>query len=160
MASYDIKRCPSCNQPYEKNFYSGKPKPEEKIRYGSPIKVCSFCKKEFIDEDYKEIAIEGIPNENDYKRFQSGTILYTISSFAMAFFSFIFDFQLLPILFVILGIIIIGSDIISYNKRLNHLEKEKAASRERLNNPNYALRLLQHGYRVPQEFLPKEDTEH
>ena len=24
MATYDIKRCPSCNQPYEKNFYSGK----------------------------------------------------------------------------------------------------------------------------------------
>ena len=157
MASYDIKRCPTCNQPYEKNFYSGKPKPEEKIRYGSPIKVCKYCKKEFIDSDYKEIALEGVPNQEDYKRFTKGTIAYTIASFVMAFFFYIFDFRFLPILFIILGVIIIGSDMISYQKRQKYLEKEILESRKRLEDPLYALRLMHHGYKVPMEYLPKEE---
>lgn len=157
MASYDIKRCPACNQPYEKNFYSGKPKPEEKIRYGSPIKVCKYCKKEFIDSDYKEIALEGVPNKENFERFTKGTISYTIASFVMAFFAYIFDFKLLPVIFIALGLIIIGSDILSYNKRLKHLEKEITESKKRMSDPQYALRLMQHGYKVPFEYLPKED---
>ena len=157
MASYDIKRCPACNQPYEKNFYSGKPKPEEKIRYGSPIKVCKYCKKEFIDSDYIEIALEGVPNQEDYKRLTKGTIAYTIASFVMAFFFYIFDFCFLPILFVILGVIIIESDLTSYKKRQKHLEKEILESRKRMEDPQYALRLMQHGYKVPMEYLPKEE---
>ena len=124
MASYDIKRCPSCNQPYEKNFYSGKPKPEEKIRYGSPIKVCKYCKKEFIDSDYKEIALEGVPNKEEYNRFTKGTILYTVLAFAMAYFAWVFEFSVLPFVFIVLGVIIIGSDIVTYTKRQKHLEKE------------------------------------
>lgn len=159
MASYDIKRCPACNQPYEKNFYAGKPKPEEKIRYGSPIKVCKYCKKEFIDQDYKEIELEGVPNKEDYERFTKGTILYTVLSFAMAFFAFLFEFKFLPILFVVLGIIIIGSDILTYSKRLKHLEKETLASKERLSDPEYAKRLVEHGYRVPERYLAKTTTE-
>ena len=107
MASYDIKRCPACNQPYEKNFYSGKPKPEEKIRYGSPIKVCKYCKKEFIDSDYKEIALEGVPNKEDYNRFTKGTILYTLLSFAMAYFAWLFDFGVLPFVFIALGVYVV-----------------------------------------------------
>ena len=159
MASYDIKRCPACNQPYEKNFYSGKPKPEEKIRYGSPIKVCKYCKKEFIDSDYKEIALEGVPNQTDYKRFTKGTIPYTIASFVMAFFAWLFDFSVLPLVFVVLGLIIIGSDIVSFQKRQNHLEKEILESKKRMEDPQYALRLLQHGYKVPVEYLPKEEKD-
>ena len=157
MASYDIKRCPACNQPYEKNFYSGKPKDEEKIRYGSPIKVCKYCGKEFIDSDYKEIALEGVPNKEDYQRFTKGTILYTVLSFVMAYFSWLFDFSVLPIIFIALGVIIIGSDIISYEKRLKHLEKETAASKERLSDPAYAMRLAQHGYKVPSHYLNETD---
>ena len=157
MASYDIKRCPACNQPYEKNFYSGKPKPEEKVRYGSPIKVCKYCKKEFIDSDYKEIALEGVPNQEDYKRFTKGTIAYTIASFVMAFFFYIFDFRFLPILFIILGVIIIGSDLTSYKKRQKHLEKEILESRKRMEDPQDALQLMQHGHKVPTEYLPKEE---
>ena len=156
MASYDIKRCPACNQPYEKNFYSGKPKPEEKIRYGSPIKVCKYCKKEFIDSDYKEIALEGVPNKEDYNRFTKGTILYTLLSFAMAYFTWLFDFGVLPFVFIALGIIIIGSDLITYQKRQKHLEKEISESKRRMEDPAYAQRLAEHGYKVPAEYLPKE----
>lgn len=158
MASYDIKRCPACNQPYEKNFYSGKPKPEEKIRYGSPIKVCKYCGKEFIDSEYKEIALEGIPNKEDYNRFTKGTILYTVLAFAMAYFSWLFDFGLLPFVFIALGLIIIGSDLVSYTKRQKHLEKEIMESKKRMENPEYALRLARHGYQVPVEYLPKEEV--
>lgn len=158
MASYDIKRCPACNQPYEKNFYSGKPKPEEKIRYGSPIKVCKYCKKEFIDSDYKEIALEGVPNKDDFKRFTKGTISYTIAAFVMAFFAYIFEFRFLPIVFILLGMIIIGSDIITYTKRLKHLEKETLASKERMSDPVYAKRLAEHGYHVPIHYLSSEEV--
>ena len=157
MASYDIKRCPACNQPYEKNFYSGKPKPEEKIRYGSPIKVCKYCKKEFIDSDYKEIALEGVPNKEDYNRFTKGTILYTLLSFAMAYFAWLFDFGVLPFVFIALGIIIIGSDLITYQKRQKHLEKEILESEKRIEDSAYAHRLAEHGYKVPAEYLPKEN---
>lgn len=156
MASYDIKRCPACNQPYEKNFYSGKPKPEEKIRYGSPIKVCKFCGKEFIDSDYKEIALDGIPNKDDYKRFTKGTILYTLLAFAMAYFAWLFDFSILPAVFILLGVIIIGSDLLTYVKRQKHLENEILESKKRMEDPDYALRLMKHGYKVPSEYLPKE----
>ena len=156
MASYDIKRCPACNQPYEKNFYSGKPNKEEKIPYGSPIKVCKYCKKEFIDSDYKEIALEGVPNKEDYNRFTKGTILYTLLSFAMAYFAWLFYFGILPFVFIALGIIIIGSDLLSYTKRQKHLESEISESKKRLEDPAYALRLAQHGYQVPAEYLPKE----
>lgn len=159
MASYDIKRCPSCNQPYEKNFYSGKPKADEKIRYGSPIKTCSSCGHEFLDQDYKEIALEGVPNMADYKRFTPGTILYTVLAFGLAIFSYIIDFQFLPVFFALLGVIIIGSDIVSYTKRQNHLKKEIELSKKRLEDPAYALKLLKYGYPVPYEYLPQEEKE-
>ena len=61
------------------------------------------------------------------------------------------------ILFVILGVIIIGSDLTSYKKRQKHLEKEILESRKRMEDPQYALRLMQHGYKVPTEYLPNEE---
>lgn len=158
MASYDIKRCPSCQKPYERNFYSGKPKPEEKIRYGSPVKVCPSCGHEFIDRDYREIALEGIPNMSDYKRFAPGTILYTILSCGLALFTYYIEFRILPVIFLLLGCIITGSDLVTYQKRQNHLKKEILASQTRMKDPSYARKLASYGYTVPPEFL-KEGIE-
>ena len=52
-----------------------------------------------------------VPNKEDYNRFTKGTILYTLLSFAMAYFSWLFDFGVLPFVFIALGIIIVISTI-------------------------------------------------
>lgn len=159
MATYDMKRCPACQKVYEKNFYSGKPKPEEKIRYGSPIRVCPSCGQEFIDADYKEIALEGIPNQSLYKPVMPGTIIYTLLAVMLAFFAFLFDFRILPFVFLGLGIIIIGSDLFSYQKRKRYLEQESLRSKERIQDPSYVAKLVKYGYPVPMQYRQKAEIE-
>ena len=74
----------------------------------------------------------------------------------MSYFAWLFDFGVLPFVFIVLGIIIIGSDFITYQKRQKHLEKEISESKKRIEDPAYAQRLAEHGYQVPYEYLPKE----
>lgn len=159
MATYDMKRCPACQKVYEKNFYSGKPKPEEKIRYGSPIRVCPSCGHEFIDADYREIALEGIPNEADYKPIMPGTILYTLLAFGLALFAFFFEFHILPFFFLGLGVIIIGSDLFSYQKRKRYLEQEIQRSKVRIQDPAYLEKLVKYGYPVPMQYRRSTEIE-
>ena len=58
---YITKKCPHCGKAYSIM------QPKGTGFYGSPIRHCSKCGKDFIDKDYREIAIDGIRNVDTQK---------------------------------------------------------------------------------------------
>ncbi len=62
MGINQIKRCPKCNAIYETNHYMGIPSKNNQLQYGSPVRICPHCKALFRDDNYHEIAVDGIRN--------------------------------------------------------------------------------------------------
>lgn len=75
MSTYQIKRCPYCRRVYERNSYAGCPSKDNRTKYGSPLKKCSFCGQYFKDDQYREIALEGI-REVDTRHISPATVVF------------------------------------------------------------------------------------
>lgn len=119
---YTHGTCPYCNA---KIF----PYSAEEWLYGSPIKTCKKCSKNYIDNRYHEIAVEGAaPNTLSVKRNVIGIIV-----------------MLIDLIRIITG------------TKAKKLEKLRIESVKRLQDKNYAQELFLIGYCVPEEYLSDSD---
>ncbi len=137
-------------------------------RYGSPLKNCRFCKENYLDPFFHELAAEPpAPNAFSVKQKLFGAaMLAGIFVFCLAFYWFEVTYMniyhiMFPALMTVTAVGEIGfiAEIILIKtgfkeRRTERLRKESA---ERLKNPVYARELARLGYPVPAEFLPAED---
>ena len=69
---YITKKCPHCKFAYMLMEPSGGQD------YGSPIQTCQKCGRQFIDKDYREIAVSGI-RKTDTKKVSPNAIYLLVS---------------------------------------------------------------------------------
>ena len=154
--TYRTKSCPYCGKTYTwmETTYR---------HYGSPLRVCSQCKKTFVDKSYQELACIDYRTADVHKIEPISLfsvivgILFIVLSLCQSSSP---DDGGMFILFLLTGIFLfcagcysVKKDIFSYPSRCEQLEREIELSRKRLSNPEYALKLHSLGYDVPIEYL-------
>ena len=160
MATHITKRCPKCGSVISFESYAHSPSKANRTKYGSPIRECNHCGNAFKDDEYREIAVEGI-RKVDTSLVSPYSILFGILGVIIGIGSFrgglsigwalvvVFIFCFSPL-----------SDILSYRKRMEYFERERIASENRLRNPVYAHALKSMGYDVPEKYLiPYDQTQ-
>lgn len=122
MAAYELKNCPHCGAKYEGLNYKGVQFKDSQMKYGSPLKLCPVCKKEFLDKNYREIAVEGIRDE-DMECVSAKVIFYGIVGIAIGIGAVYYEMYG-GIIAVLLGIFILASEMFSHEKRQKELEAD------------------------------------
>lgn len=135
-------------------------------RYKSPVKKCKRCGTIYADPRCHEIAIEGIPSDTFH--IMPYIVMAVIG--ALILYRGIYVFQhfqlgtpermqwLLPLFFVICGVILTAGGIIEViliktgfkAKKYDRLRQE---SEKRLNDRSYVYILQDLGYNVPEKYL-------
>lgn len=143
--------CPHCQ--------SRQSEPENRWCYGSPIRTCPKCHGEFLDKRYTELAVSGIPEKQLSVKRDLIFILIGLGFIAVGFLLSIIrggwnikssvisiDGGFMALCFIV--------DVISIltGSKLKKLEKLKGQSEERLRNYEYAEKLVNLGYNVPNEY--------
>ncbi len=159
MSQYQIKRCPHCNCVYEKHSYSFNTTKESRTKYGSPLVRCSHCREYFIDDEYREIVIDG-PKPDDAAFLSVGAIVTMMVGLMVCVF-YLFTENVKGAIISIVVAFLLGPlpDILSYSKRMNMLKAAKAASKRRLKNVEYAKTLKALGYNVPKKYLDSDSKD-
>ena len=151
------KYCPNCKKRLMSTDRS------HDYNYGSPLKLCPYCRQFYVDKQYHEIAIEGVRAE-DKKRL---TLLHVLQIFAavalIGFFLWVLTTGatiadvgpalFTPIFFAVILRISPAVSIVGYKERLNNFAKEAELSEKRLQDINYAKTLMNLGYPVPTKYL-------
>lgn len=154
--TYITKKCPHCKSSYSIM------QPKGTSFYGCPIRQCATCGKQFLDKDYREIAIDGI-RPVDMKRVTTGTIILSVLGFLFGLvlvYCYFSDMQSVwylvgaAISVILAGYLVIG-EITGYDDRQAFLELERKRSEARLRDPNYIYTLRKLGYYVPDSLLKK-----
>ena len=159
MSTIQTKRCPSCGHVYERNTYAGHPSKDNRIKYGSPIRICPKCGKPIIDDEYREIAIDGL-RKVDYSKISPATLFYGgFTIFIGILFLTVDTNVIIGILVTGVGIYLIVSEYLGYGKRQERFEQLRRESEQRLQNPQYAAALKNLGYHVPSRYLVDIQTQ-
>ena len=154
-------RCPCCNKKF---FYYD----SRQYFCGSPIRTFRKCGGSYIDKRYHELAIEGLPGSE----FSKGSYLFLIALGAYVLYRGIHligyrelgmsdtavSRWLLPVVFTVMGLVLIIGGIIELiriisGSKARKWEQKRQQSVARLRNPDYAWKLKQAGYPVPEEYL-------
>lgn len=149
------KTCPKCGH---KASYTG-----FQCFYGSPYRVCTGCGLGIYDEDYREIAVDGI-RKSDIARIPIGLLSITAFFSMLGIGLVISGFEKQEVVSLIFGLLIIGvllwvfiGEVRSYKSKLEFFEKEKLASEARMHNLDYAVSLAKLGHNVPEKYLEECD---
>ena len=154
--------CPHCQTSYG---------PANAFFYGSPLKTCKKCGKQYVDRRYHEIALEGARQEDinpSSKENKKSAIATLIISIAMLFGGVLLLFfgRLSIILFLFGGLgIIISISMFKdgtrrgIEKKKSEIENELLMSVQRMQNPQYVQALRIAGYTIPEDFTPKTTLE-
>ncbi len=154
--TYQTKKCPHCGKVYEKNSYAGNPSKYNRLQYGSPLKICSECKKPFIDDEYREIAIQGV-RFPDKMLISPAGIVFSLITLIISIMGFVNASVWYGIIFLAASLYLSLSEMLTYKSRQRELEKLTRESEERMNNPLYAILLSKAGFDVPDRYMPKTD---
>lgn len=164
---YRSKRCPHCGHGLA---YGDDAKP--RWIYGSPIRWCPFCHNEYLDKNYHEIAIDGVPNNATKRITFFDTIRFILGLCVLGILCY-FVFNLLVNLKTVkfsflLFMVFIGLGgwcyqllesplyrFFKYQEMIDSIEKEKQASEKRMQDPEYVQKLIANKYRVPEKYLPQ-----
>ena len=136
-------------------------------RYGCPLNTCPRCKAEYINPAFHEIEVDGIsPDAFDIKKLLLG-ILMGVVFFAVSAGIHYYEVTMqdhyhtsciaimvisaIAVFYSISNIIFIKTGL--KDKRT---QKKRQESTRRLSNPQYAMRLKELGYNVPEKYLPAE----
>jgi len=150
------EKCPHCGKDLGKYINAH--------LYGSPIQTCDHCKQQHLDPRYHEIAIDGIRPEDlsakgNGKVFFIALALFVVSVAANVFYyinlSRIKPAALFAMLLFLAMLIfsVVDTIRIKTGAKQKAMEKERLASIERLQNPEYARLLAEIGYNIPEEYL-------
>lgn len=159
--AYHVPHCPSCK--------AKQPSPDNRWCYGSPLRRCPNCGTDYIDDRYREIAIDGyIPNALSPIR----SLTVSVIGLIIVMLGILMrrleinstgSYHTITIAIAGLGAVmfIVGLEdlisIITGSKR-KKLEKLKAESMERMKNAVYVQSLINAGINVPKEYCPQEDS--
>lgn len=141
-------------------------------KYGSPIRSCKKCGKEYLDPRYQELAITETPEI----KFRLSSLIITLIIGALLTWRGIYLYGmrqlntpqelqwLLPTIILIFGILFIVGGIgdtilILTGSKQRKYEKLREESHRRLLNADYANRLSELGYPVPDMYM-KGDYNH
>ena len=149
--------CPNCN--YLNEF------PCNNVwRYGSPIVKCQKCQAEYLDDQFREVAIEGLaPRSNKASLYFSLGLVFLAGSLVGA--AMIYFHTLTPGTYYYEKTII-GSIIeciislpcffmffrIKFGFQNKSNKKYMQESEERLKDPIYVQKLESYGYKIPDKF--------
>lgn len=149
--------CPYCGKKF--NDYNASSQD-----YGSPVRKCRYCKKEYLDERYHEIAIEGYSDKslnvkNSMKVIPIGLILFVIAGGMSAYTIYFRGYYMMKgvaaafggLIIMIFGIV--DAVRIKTGLKARSLENKKEESEKRLRNKEYAQLLSELGYPVPDKYL-------
>lgn len=159
MAQYATKKCPHCEYAYSIHQFANM------TSWGSPVRTCPRCHKQFIDTSYKEMAIEGFDEEP--KKVTGSTIfllvmgllvlggsLWMVSVYSRG------DDAATMLMCVAVGLFFTGvgvygiiADIMDHEERKQWVEKERQASWERCNDINYLNFLQTIGVKIPSSLI-------
>ena len=138
--------------------------------YGSPMQTCPNCGKVYFDPRYREIAVDGLLDSDSKGKPDSKTALIAfivgIAAFALTILlvattgRLVFIFPIVGVLAIALGFKTTGDNSkIRSGERAAELEKLRAESEARLQDPSYARLLQARGYAVPAQYLPEAQPE-
>ena len=149
--------CPNCNHLNEfpcNNVW----------RYGSPIVKCHKCQSEYLDDQFREVPIEGIAPKSSKASlyfclglvFLAGSLIGT----AMIYFhtitpgTYYYDKTIIGT--IIEGIASLPCFFMSLRIKLGFQNRSNKnyiqESEERLTNPSYVQKLESYGYKIPEKF--------
>ncbi|MCM1180435.1 MAG: hypothetical protein NC347_09280 [Clostridium sp.] len=132
--------------------------------YGSPIRTCPHCKREFLDTRWREVAIDGlVPGSKNAKFYLWGMIGFLAATVACS----LWLWQMIstqghyPIKLVgciVIGIIgTVGCAVVFLRIVTGYEDKQNARymdeSRRRLEDRDYIEKLISFGYTVPDRFM-------
>ncbi|MEA4823090.1 MAG: hypothetical protein VB111_03130 [Clostridiaceae bacterium] len=163
MASYTTTSCPHCGR--VDKFLT----PRSDYTFGSMLRTCPKCQKQYIDKTYIELAL--VDNQK-YKPVRSGVgaigflfialfcgycCIYTayVSYFSIAIISSNGDSLLFwgTAIAAIVSLLVWISDLVdrrkNYSKYYNEYMRELRSSQERMKDENYLRMLKQAGIKVP-----------
>ena len=153
MATIRTKRCPRCGEVYASDYYALNPSKENRTKYGSPLKTCKSCGSSFLDDEYREIAVEGV-RDVDTRHISPFGIFAACFGIAIFLFGLYVGAGKTAAMIMALCCLDPLAELLSYKQRTKQLEAERQASEERLKDPAYALALKKAGYPVPNRYLP------
>lgn len=138
-------------------------------KFGSPLKECKKCGRQYIDPRYHELAVEGIPL--DLFHIPSYLFLIVIGCLIAWRGKYLLGLRqfgvpdevqwVVPCLFMIVGIVLVIGGIVEIisvksGRKQRKYQKMYEASFERMKNKTYAYTLARLGYPVPDQFLNEE----
>ncbi len=148
MSAKNENICPACGSRDKTNMYM----------YGSPIRKCSRCGKEYLNSKFREVAIDGFDPKTESPSSSIKAILglTLLSAFCGAYaykrgsikMSIMFVVCVIAVVFYI---VMLFRYLLGFEKRLN--ERELKKSEERLRDKNYVEKLQQYGYKIPNKYL-------
>lgn len=153
---YKMKRCPYCGRQIDLAAIGMK----FKVAYGSPFRTCPKCHKEYIDRDYREVALESAKAKAlRMSKVRPGIIWFEVlllCSLGMQLTSAYASMTtVIPILAV--AVILLVWELHGSAKRQSEWEKELAkelaASKERLQDPAYLMELKKLDYPVTEDMI-------
>lgn len=132
--------------------------------FGSPIRKCRYCQKEYLDRRYHEIAVEGW-NESSLNISRSlkviaiGLVIFLVAGGLTAYTIYFKNYYMTKgvlsafcgALIVIVGIV--DAVRIKTGAKQKSLELKRAESEKRLSNPVYAHQLSELCYKIPEKYL-------
>lgn len=136
-------------------------------RYGSPLKNCRFCKENYIDPFFHELAAEPpAPNAFSVKHKLIGMVIFAVIfvlCFAFHWFEVTYEDGYHPMFAWLMVLTALGEIgfvieivLIKTGFKERRTERLRRESEERLKNPVYARELARLGYPVPREYLGEE----
>ena len=139
-------------------------------RYGSPVRTCPECKTEYVNPAVHEIEVDGIAPDAFNMRLIFAGLFMGVAFFVIGAVIHYFEvttqnyYHLVPIAIMIISAIVVfyalGNILfIKTGIKDRWTESKRSQSAERMSNPDYALKLKEFGYNVPEKYLPQEYTE-
>lgn len=132
--------------------------------YGSPIRQCPYCKYEFLDRRWKEVAIDGIDKKSSNPKFYLlatvGFIIFTIicvvSLVNMIKLQGHYPIKLIGCIIagitgMVMSILLYLRNVTGYEDKKNEIYMDE--SKKRLQDRHYVEKLVAFGYDVPEEYL-------
>lgn len=137
---------------------------EKDWKYGSPIRGCEKCGKEYVDRRYHEIAVEGVAPDAFSVKQSAMCMLVAVITFAISV-AIVFvqietsgtysaRMSALAAVGAIVAILMLFNIIsIKTGIKERRFEKLRSESEERLRNKGYAQKLASVGYDIPEKYL-------
>lgn len=147
--------CPHCGHTYVEDRYHGADLSREVIdrayiRYGSPIRVCASCGKEFLDRSMREPALQDAPVKSQLTKYRRSGAIMILVGVVIAVACLLLSFEADGLIGIIgLGLIVAGLIRVLASpqglKTDKELRAEAEASRQRVADPAYLDRLRENG---------------